>query len=72
MSWNIGDDRKPFLKLRSKLGFYHIVLTTLKAFPEKPRLTVVEMQLLLDIEKTDSKRVSLPKWTILNGRKKIM
>ena len=28
MSWNIGDNRKLFLNLESKLGLYHVVLTT--------------------------------------------
>ena len=33
-SWNIGDNRNLFLKLKSKLGFHHVVLTTQKLFPE--------------------------------------
>ena len=56
MSRNLGDNRNLFLKLNSKLGFYHVVLTTPKTSPEKLTLTVVEMQQLPDIEKTDSKR----------------
>ena len=44
MSWNIGDNRKRFLKLKSKLGLYLVVLTTAKTSPEKLTLTVVEMQ----------------------------
>ena len=55
MSWNIGDNRNLFLKLKSKLGLYHVVFTTPKTSPEKLTLTVVEMQQLPDIEKTDSK-----------------
>ena len=55
MSWNIGYNRDLFLRLKSKLGFYHVVLTTPKVSPEKLTLTVVEMQQLPDIEKTDSK-----------------
>ena len=55
MDWNIGDNRNLFLKLKSKLGLYHVVLTTLKSSPEKLTLTVVEMQQLPDIGKTDSK-----------------
>ena len=71
MSWNIGDNRNLFLKLKSKLGFYHVVLTTPKTFREKLTLTVVEMQQLPDIEKTDSKEeISCLKWTIFNGRRK--
>ena len=55
MSWNIGDSRNLFLKLKSKLGLYHVVLTTPKTSPEKLTLTIVEMQQLSDLEKTDSK-----------------
>ena len=72
MSWNIGDDRNLFLKLKSKLGLYHVVLTTPKISPEKLTLTVVEMQQLPDIEKTDSKEeIYCLKWTIYNGRRKV-
>ena len=72
MSWNIGDNRNLFLKLKSKLGFYHAVLTTPKTSPEKLTLTVVEMQQLPDIEKTDSKEeISCLKLTIYNGRRKV-
>ena len=55
MSWNFGDNRNLFLKLKSKLGLHHVVLTTPKTSPEKLTLTVVEIQQLPDIEKTDSK-----------------
>ena len=55
MSWNIGDNRNIFLKLKSKLGLYHIGLTTPITSPEKRTLTVLEMQQLSNIEKTDSK-----------------
>ena len=44
-----GDNRNFFLKLKSKLGLYHLVLTTPKPSPEKFTLTVVEMQQLPDI-----------------------
>ena len=72
MSWNIGDNRNLFLKLKSKLGLYHVVLTTPKTSPEKLTLTVVEMQQLADIEKTDSKEeLSCLYWTIYNGRRKV-
>ena len=71
MSWNIGDNRNFVLKLKSKLGLYHVVLTTPKTSNEKLTLTVVEMQQLSDIEKTDSKKeMSCLKWTIYNGRRK--
>ena len=72
MSWNIGENRILFLKLKSKLGLYHVVLTTPKTSPEKLTLTVVEMQQLPEIEKTDSKEeISCLKWTIYNGRRKV-
>ena len=72
MSWNIGDNRSLFLKLKSKLGLYHVVLTTTKTSPEKLTLTVVEMQQLPDIEKTDSREeISCLKWRICNGRRKV-
>ena len=72
MSWNIGDNRNLFLKLKSNLGLYHVVLTTPKTSPENLILTVLEMQQLPDIEKTDSKeeRICL-KWTKYNGRRKV-
>ena len=70
MSWNIGDNRN--LKLKSKLALHHIVLTTPKTSPEKLSLTVVEMQQLPDIEKTDSiEEISCLKWTIYNGGRKV-
>ena len=72
MSWIIGDNRNLFLKSKSKLGLYHVVLTTPKTSPEKVTLTVVETQQLPDIEKTDSKEeISCLKWTIFIGRRKV-
>ena len=72
MSWNIRDNRKLFLKLKSKLGLYHVVLTIPQTSPEKITLTVVEMQQLPDIDKTDSRdEISCLKWTIYNGRRKV-
>ena len=72
MSWNIGDSRNLFLKLKSKLGLYHIRLKTPKTYPEKHTLTVVEMQQLPGIEKTDSKtETSCLKCTIYIGRRKV-
>ena len=72
MSWNIGDNRNLFLKLKSKFGLYLVVITTPKTSPEKLTLTVVEMQQLPDIEKTDSREeTSGLKWTIYNGRRKV-
>ena len=72
MSWNIGDNRNLFLKLKSKLGLYYVVITTPKTSPEKLTLTIVEMQQLADFEKPDSKEeMFCLKWTIYNGRRKI-
>ena len=71
MSWNIEDYKNFFLKLKSRLGLHHVVLTTPKTSPEKFTLTVVEMQQLPDIEKTNSKEeISCLKRTINNGRRK--
>ena len=71
MSWNIGDNRNLFLKLKTKLGLYHVELRS-KDFPEKITLTLVETQQLPDIEKSDSKdEISCLKWTIYNGRRKV-
>ena len=72
MSWNIGDNRNLFLKLKSKLGLYHVELRKPKDSPEKITLTLVETQQLPDIEKVDSKdEISCSKWTIYNGRRKV-
>ena len=69
MSWNIGDNRNLFLRLKSKLGLYHVVLTTPKTSLQKLTLTVVEMQQLPNMQKTDSKdELSCLKWTIKIGR----
>ena len=65
ISWNSGDNRNLFLKLKSKLGLSHVVLTILKKTPKNFLLTPVEMQQLPDIETTDSnEEISRPKWTI--------
>ena len=72
MSWSIADNRNLFLKINSKMGPYHVVLTTPKTSPEILTLTVVEMQQLPDIEKTDSKKeVSRQRRTLYNGRRKV-
>ena len=71
MSWNIGDNRNLFLKLKTKLGLYHVELKS-KDSPKKITLTLVETQQLPDIEKSDSKdEISCLKWTIYNGRRKL-
>ena len=71
MSWNIGDNRNPFSKLKTKLGLYHVELKS-KDSPGKITLTLVETQQLPDFEEADSKlEISCLKWTIYNGRRKI-
>ena len=71
MSWNIGDNRNLFLKLKTKLGLYHLELK-IKDCPEKITLTLVETQQLPDIEKSDSRdETSCLQWTIYNGRRKV-
>ena len=54
MSWNIGDNRNLFLKLKTRLGLYHIELKS-KDSTKKLTLTLVEAQQLPDIQKADSK-----------------
>ena len=72
MTWNIGENRNLFLELKSKLGLYHVVLTTPKTSPEIITLTLVERQQLLEIEKVDSKNESYClKGTKYNGRRKV-
>ena len=71
MSWNNGDNRNLFLKLKIKLGLYLVELKS-KDSPEKITLALVETQQLPDIEKVGSKdEFSCSKWTIYNGRRKV-
>ena len=71
MSWNIGDTRNLFLKLKTKSGLYHVELRS-KDSPEKITLTLVETQQLPVIEKVDSKNeISCLKWTIYKGRREV-
>ena len=70
MSWNIGDNRNLYLKLKTRLRLYHVELKS-KDSPEKITLTLVEAKHLPDIEKADSKgEISCLMWTIYNGRRK--
>ena len=56
MTWNIGDNRNLFLKLKRKLGLYLVELRSKpNDSPEKITLSLVETQQLADIEKVDSK-----------------
>ena len=60
------------MKLKSKLGLHHFVLITPKISPEKLTLTVLELQQLPDIEKTDIREgFSCLKWTIYSGRREV-
>ena len=71
MSWNIGDYRNLFLRLKTNLGLYHVALKS-KDSAEKITLTLVETQQLPDIEKSHSRdEMSCLKWTFYNGRKKV-
>ena len=71
MSWNIGDNRNLFLKLKTKLGLYRVELRS-KGSPEKIMLTLAETQQLPDAEKSDSRdEISCLKWTIYNGSRKV-
>ena len=71
MSWIIGDNRNLFLKLKTKLGLYHVELKSTDS-PESFTLTLVETQQLPDIEKSDSRdEISCLKWTIYKGRRTV-
>ena len=73
MSWNIGDNRNVFLKLRIKLGLYHVLLASSEQTPKKVSLTIVEMQQLPEVRKFDSENeISCLRWIIFNGRKKFV
>ena len=74
MSWNIGDDRNRFLKLKTNFGLHHIEQRSKpKDSLEKSTLTLVETQHFPDIEKVDSKyEISCSKSTIYNGYKTSM
>ena len=70
MNRNIGDNRNLFLKLKTKLGLYHVELRS-KDSPEKFTLTLVENRQLPDIEKADPEdEISCLNGTIYNGKKK--
>ena len=70
--WNLGDNRNLFLKLKSKLGLYLVVLTTPKIPLKRVTPTVVKMEQLQDIEKTVSKEeISRLKWKKFNGRRNV-
>ena len=59
MSWNIGDNRNIFLKLKTKLGLYYVELRS-KDFPETVTLSLVETQQLPELtEKNIIKELGL-------------
>ena len=71
MSWNIGENRNLFFKLKTKLVLYHVELRS-KDSPGKNTLTLVESQQLPDIENVDSRdEISCLKWTIYKGGRKV-
>ena len=71
MSWNIGDNTNLFLKLKTKLGLYHVELKS-RDSPGKITLTLVETQQLPDTETVDSRvETFCLKWTIYNGGRKV-
>ena len=67
MSWNIGEN---ILRLKTKLGLYHVVLTTPKSSPTKITLTIAELQQFPELEQCEDV-ISRLKWTIYNRRRKI-
>ena len=72
MSWNIGKNGNPFLKLKTNLGLHHVELTEPKVSPGELTLTLVETQELPDFEKVYSKNeISCLKGEIYNGRRKV-
>ena len=72
MSWNIGDNRNVFLKLRTKLGLYHVLSTSSEQTSKKVSLTCVEMQQLPAGRKFDSEnKIFCLRWIIFNGRRNI-
>ena len=72
MSWRIGDNRNLFVKLKSKMGLFIVVLTTPKTSPQKHTKTLIEKQQLPDIEKTDSRKdFSCLSWTTYIGKRKV-
>ena len=56
MSWNIGDNRNLFLRLKAKLGLYHVELRSKpKDTPGKITLNLIETKQMPDFEKVDAK-----------------
>ena len=69
MSWNNGENRNLFLKLKTRLGLNHVELKS-KISSQEITPTLVETQQLPYIQKVDSKdEISCSKWTIYSGRR---
>ena len=65
MIWNNTDIRSLFLKLRSKLGIYQVVIAKPRKSPAEIRLLRQIMQRSPDNEKTDSKdEIFCLKWAL--------
>ena len=73
MSWNIGDNKNFFLKLKTKLGLYDVVVRCYpKSSPEKITRILEETQQSPEIEKVQSKNeIPCLKWTVYNGIKNV-
>ena len=73
MSWNIGDNRHLYLKLKTKFGLFHVELRSKpKHSPKEIGVILVETQQLPDIEKADSKdEISCLERPIYSGRRKV-
>ena len=74
MTWNsqfLGDNKNLFLKIKTKLGLYHVLLRK-EVSPKKITPTLLKTQQMPDIERNDSKdEISCLKWIILNGRREV-
>ena len=71
MNWNIGDNRNFFVKLKTKLGLYHIELRKPKFSPKK-YANSDRNSTIARYSKVDSKdEISCIKSTIYNGRRKL-
>ena len=55
MSWNIGDNRNLFLKLKTKFGLYHVELRSKPKDSPKNKLALRKTQQMPDIENVASK-----------------
>ena len=68
MRWNIGFSGNLILKVRNKLGLFHIVL---EKNSQKSYLKIIESQNLSNLQNLDvDSQISHFEWTLHNGRKK--